>query len=367
VSCLSTVTAFAQPSSDEAGYRQLLTGLGKTLYFFAWPTDTYDHMEFGHIERRPGGADVYVVLYGNSWLEGNLWTEVVTEIRNGSVSDMRFGRYSSKALIKPGSTIQAWGEVLVELNQELKRQQARQNNLSSPAQPSPSENALSAICVKNPTDDAITYALPSEQMSSKTLAPGQVWMYWHEGPGLFTISFNGMKAANFPWTVHMKGVMRSSRPDSCDDRMIYEFVVDGGRISIAPRTWVPGSEAPFIPNLYRASGEGKWVCAAGYKWASSDPNSTDCVPADTGLIGITLNIDPATPYPLITTVSPDGSAALAGVPAGSHLIEVNGSSMVGLDLNAVVAQTRGRTNTMVRIGVQPPGSDRIEYFDLRRQ
>lgn len=366
-SCLCNAPALAQSSSDDTWYWQLVKSVGKTLYFFAWPTDTYDHMEFGHIERKPGGADVYVVLYGHSWLEGDLWTEVVTEIRNGSVADMHFGRYSSKAFIAPGTTIQAWGQALDQINQEIKREKAQQPTAPSSVPQSPLGNALSAVCINNPTQEAITYSLPSEQMSPKTLAPGQMWMYWHDGPALFEVSFNGIKSADLPRTVHIKGALRPSKPDSCDDSMIYEFIVDGTRIGIGPRTWVPGSENSFIPNLYRGESEGKWVCGNGYKWASTDEKDTTCIPADTGLIGITLDVDPAAPYPAITAVRPDGPAGLAGVLAGSHLIQVNGSSIVGLGLDAVVAQIRGPMNTVVRIGVQPPGSDRIQYFDLRRQ
>src|ERR1700733_5778622 len=96
-------TARAQ-SSDEAWYRRAMNSAGKLMYFCAWPTDTYDHMEFGEIQRKPGGADVSVILYGRSWLEGDLWVEVVAEFRNGRMTKMSFGRYSDKALIKPGTT-----------------------------------------------------------------------------------------------------------------------------------------------------------------------------------------------------------------------------------------------------------------------
>ena len=69
--------AFAQSSSDEAWYRSFIHSIGKTLFFCAWPTDTYDHMEFGSIAWKSNGADVSVVLYGDSWLEGKVWTETI--------------------------------------------------------------------------------------------------------------------------------------------------------------------------------------------------------------------------------------------------------------------------------------------------
>lgn len=127
VLCLcSCIPSRAQASQSESGYWQLVRGLGSTLYWAAWPTARYDHMEFEDVEFQPGGADVYVVLYGRGF-EGLLWTEVVTEIRNGEVRKMYFGRYSSDAIFAPGFTLATFSVALDELNKQLQEQQRQRN------------------------------------------------------------------------------------------------------------------------------------------------------------------------------------------------------------------------------------------------
>jgi hypothetical protein len=341
-------------SSDEAWYRRAINSLGKAMYFCAWPTDTYDHMEFGTIDLKPGGADVSVILYGTSWLEGDLWTEAVAEFRNGQMTNLRFGRYSRKALIPPGTVMK---EGLKAVNEELKRQQSQQ----TPQAP------IAVLCLRNPTPDPIAYSLPSEQVSPQTLGPGQTWMFWHGGGGDFTVSFGATKAAGLQKTIRLKGIAQASKPSSCEAGMTYDFVASDQRVGLQPRTWIAGAESPFTPNLIQSPNVGKWVCAEGYKWASQDERDTTCIPDSTGLIGVDLKLEDNDGFPTIVSVRPGTSASRADVPAGSLLVEVNGESVRGLSIDSVVARTRGTVNTYVRIGVLPRGSDRIQYFNLRRE
>jgi len=307
-------------SSDEAWYRRAINSVGKVMYFCAWPTDKYDHMEFGSIDLKPGGADVSVILYGTSWLEGDLWTEAVAEFRNGRMTNLRFARYSSKALIPPGTVMI---EGLKAVNEELKRQQFQQ----TPQPP------VAVLCLSNPTPDPIAYSLPSEQVSAQTLGPGQTWMFWHGGGGDFTVSFGVTKTAGPQNTVRLNGIARASKPSSCEDGMTYDFVASGQRVDLRPRTSIAGAE----------------------------------IPDSTGLIGVNLEIEDGDRFPTIVSVRPGTSASRADVPAGSLLVEVNGESVRGLSIDSVVARTRGTVNTYVRIGVLARGSERIQYFNLRRE
>jgi hypothetical protein len=232
ICCFNWVPASAQSSGDEAWYWQLVRSFGKTLYWAAWPTDKYDHMEFEHVEFKPGGADVYVVLYGDSWLEGRLWTEVVTEIRNGQVTDMHFGRYSSNAIIPPGYTVARLSEALDNMNKQLQDQQRQNTAQPRPVEPSLAPHPVSVICISNSTQYAMIYSIPSENIASGTYRPGDTWMYWHDGSGQFTVTFNDGGSRR---TVRVQGVTRNSKPASCEENMIYDFISDGEHVDIAPR------------------------------------------------------------------------------------------------------------------------------------
>ena len=344
--------ASAQSGTDEAWYKRFINSVGKTLFFCAWPTDTFDHLELNDVELKPNGADVTVRLYGNSWLEGKLWTDVVVEIRGGDVKHLRWGRYN--ALIPPGTTLTKMGEVLDQMNEDYKRQQNTQ--------------PVAVLCLSNRTADSVVYSLPTEGVSSQTLAAGQTWMFWHAGPAGFTVSFSDAKSFGSQKSTFVKGILQGSKPASCDATMIYDFVANDQRIGLTPRTWIPGTEDPFKPHLLRGSEEGKWVCADGYKWASPDDvNDTTCISNDTGLLGVSLQIDPGDSYPKIVGVRAGGPASRASVPVGSYLVEVNGQSMRGLSIDDVVSRTRGQVGTAVRIGIMVPGGDQVQLLNLRRE
>src|ERR1700722_5036310 len=219
-------------SGDEAWYKRFINSIGKMMFFYAWPTDTYDYMEFGNIDWKKSGADVSVVLHGTSWLEGKTWTEVVVEIRNGQVTNMRFGRYGG-ALWAPGTVMD---KAIQALNDEYKRQQALA--APQPAAPAAPSATLAILCLNNPTSGPIVYSLPSEGFAAKALAPGETWMFSHGGPADFTVSFAGMRNSSVRKTVRVRGSMQASKPSSCSANMIYEFVVDDQRVGLAPRTWI---------------------------------------------------------------------------------------------------------------------------------
>lgn len=294
-------------SSDEAWYHRAMNSIGKAMYFCAWPTDKYDHMEFGRITWQPGGADVSVILYGTSWLEGDLWVEAVAEFRNGQMTDLRFGRYSKKALVPPGTVMK---EGLKAINEALKQNQPQ----------------VAVLCLSNPTSDPISYSLSPEDASSQTLRPGQTWMFWHNGATDFTVSFGSTRLGGLQKAVRLKGVVQASKPASCETGMTYDFVGSAERVDLQPR-----------------------------------------VPDSIGLIGVELKIEDGDSYPTIVTTRPGTSAGREYVPAGSLLVEVNGESVRGLSIDSVVARTRGPVNTFVKIGVLPRGSDRIQYFNLKRE
>jgi hypothetical protein len=64
------------------------------------------------------GYDVPIVLYGRSgWDGGQLWLELVIELRNGAISDVRLGR-DNAILARPFSTLAAGVAIAQEIHDQ---------------------------------------------------------------------------------------------------------------------------------------------------------------------------------------------------------------------------------------------------------
>jgi uncharacterized membrane protein len=101
-----------------SGYQQFIDSVAKSLYFLAWPTATYESVEFDDVEFVPSGADVSFRLHGRSGFnDGPLWVDVVIEVRNGQITDLHWGR-NNAILAQPGTTIKALAEELDRINRE---------------------------------------------------------------------------------------------------------------------------------------------------------------------------------------------------------------------------------------------------------
>jgi hypothetical protein len=105
----------AQADDDRSVYREFVDGIGETVFFFAWPTAQYERVSFQGFRDASGGADVLFRVHGRSaFSDGPLWVDVVLELRNGEVRDLRFGNHNA-LLAAPGETMRALGEALQEL------------------------------------------------------------------------------------------------------------------------------------------------------------------------------------------------------------------------------------------------------------
>jgi hypothetical protein len=362
--------AWAQSDSDKAWYERFTDSVAKTVFFYAWPTDTYDSVEFGSVGLQKGGADVTFVIHGTSWLEGKVWTEVVLEIRNGEISNLRWGRYH--ALIPPGTTLTKLGQAVSSLAAEYDKQRAQTAPAppvytppAVPSAPPGNPTALSAMCLENTTSDPVGYSVPSEHSDYQSLSTGQRWMFWHAGSGPFTVLFSG---ANGPATFFAPGQTVGAKPNSCTDAMTYDFIKSGEAIGLQPRTWIVGTAHPFMANVVRASSEGQWTCVSGYKWADADDaQNLTCLSRDTGLVGLDLRIDAGEIYPTVVSVRRNTPAAQVGIQPGSHIVQLDGVSTRGLTIDQVVARTRGAINTTLQIMLIPPAATQTEVFRLTRQ
>jgi hypothetical protein len=121
---ITTGAASAQEDTSSE-YKKLGDAIGKTLYFFAWPTATYERATFGGLGSTPTGVNVVFRLHGRSAFDDSyLWTDVAVQIRNWQIVDLKWGQ-NNAALIPPGATMKALGEALKDLNQEMTRNQRR--------------------------------------------------------------------------------------------------------------------------------------------------------------------------------------------------------------------------------------------------
>lgn len=350
---LSAGLASAQPAGDEAWYRRFANNIGSAAFFFAWPTATYDHMEFGRIDPKSEGADVAVVLYGSGFPEGKIWTEVVLEIRNSDLSDLHFGRYS--ALNPPGSV---FGNLAAAMAAYRNRHQL----------PSPPAQQLSVLCLSNPTSERISYVLaPSAEPQS--IEANKTWMMWHAGGAEFNVSFTAVKGSGTQKTMRIKGGLLQAKPESCEPNITYDFLVDQTRVGLIPETWIPGTEHPFLPNVVRSQSESEWACTDGYKReAPGDPDDQACILKSIGLVGVTLdNAQEGQLFPKIAHVRQGSPASRANLQPGAYLVEINGVSLKGLPMDQIISRIRGPVNTTVRLGVSVPGRGPIQYYVITRE
>jgi uncharacterized membrane protein len=104
-----------------SGFKDFVDSVGKSLYFLAWPTATYEGVDLVGIAPNGDAVDITVHLYGKSaFSDGPLWVDTVVEIRNGQITDLRWGR-NNAILAAPGSTIKAMAEALAQVNADYQR------------------------------------------------------------------------------------------------------------------------------------------------------------------------------------------------------------------------------------------------------
>lgn len=83
-------------------------------------------------------------------------------------------------------------------------------------------------------------------------------------------------------------------------------------------------------------------------------------------IGIYLHQDPTTKKLIVTSPIPGSPAEKAGIKHNDQIIAVNGTNVVGKDVNAVSALIQGKDGTTVNITIQRPGESQTRTFTITR-
>ncbi len=132
LACLIFPVSVQASSTEEQEARSFVQSVAATVYGLAWPTATYESFKFKSLDRVSNGNDIRVKLSGtSSFGGGDLWMEIVLELRNGTLNDVHVANHNA-LLAPPFATSQAIGELVAELAEETFGDQQQPSHLVSP-------------------------------------------------------------------------------------------------------------------------------------------------------------------------------------------------------------------------------------------
>ena len=246
----------------ERWYETSRTALGKALFAAAWPTAEYQGISYqGLTPARGGGVDLTLRVWGHSWLEGQIWTDVIISFRDRTISDLKFGRHSD-VFFPPGTTLNAALQVL--------RDQLR----GSESSPQP---IWATVCIRNSASIAINYEIAwGDRSETRTLPAGSALIY--RAPGgeqSFRVSLDITLGDDryVGRTFAVPATMWRGEATTCEDSFTYRFTTSDGQIGLGAATWKPGSEHPFLAHVYETVKPTVWHCEQGYRWLYPDDNN----------------------------------------------------------------------------------------------
>ena len=361
------MSAFAQRAPDErAWYERFVDGIASLVYGYAWPTATYQRVEIDSITPRPNGADLVFKLHGKSaWAEGDLWLQVIMQVRDGEIVGFNWGERNG--LWPPGLLSKA---LIAALNDMLKP--PKNSSAGAPAPPvRPSASPVAVACFSNPTAQALKYTVRiGDWTDNVTLEPGKTSMTWAATPAQgFVVTFDNSFADGYTETaLRFTAAIRETRQTSCDDSLIFDFQISESRIGIFPRTWIAGFLHPFNGRFVAAAAPQTWTCAAGFRsYPWDDGEGLDCIDKESGVIGVQLARDEPSGFLTMAKVMPASPLALKAIPTGTLVFSIDGTSTEGLDVSAAIDRIKGRIGSSVRLVVLTPGSATPMVLSIVRQ
>jgi hypothetical protein len=150
--------------------------------------------------------------------DGELWTEVILEVRNDEIVGLRWGSHNA-ILAAPGETMTSLGEVVAFLNEEYQGVGGLTFYWLS--------------CVKNDTSTTIEYRFRwgTGSWSYHSLESGQ--HSWHSNlyERVFDVEFDSSFTSGHEAKLYRLETKLSSR-QSCDAATRYTFVTDGRTLDL---------------------------------------------------------------------------------------------------------------------------------------
>lgn len=134
--CLANGAAAAQ-SAPSSTYEEIVNGIGKMMYAFAWPTASYSHVRFGSADLRDGALVLTFRLFGKSALDDSvLWTDATLMVNGRGKVSYAWGA-NNAVVSKPGATARMLAAGLEQLSAEINRYS--QGTYGTPASARPSQ------------------------------------------------------------------------------------------------------------------------------------------------------------------------------------------------------------------------------------
>src|SRR5262245_4315742 len=206
-----------QSAQDRAWYERFVDGIASAVYGFAWPTATYQRVELERISPVAGGADVTFRLHGASaWASGDLWLQVVMQIRDGQVKDFKWGE--NNGFWPPGATS---GAILDALNSAM---QETKTGRATPA----ASSAVAVVCFNNTSKGELNYHVTVGKGSKQpfSLAAGRASMMTVPAPAeTFVVSFDDSFAPGITEkTMAFNAPRLAQTPSTCSDELFLDFL-----------------------------------------------------------------------------------------------------------------------------------------------
>lgn len=208
---------------DVSWYKNFINNIGEALYFSAWPTATYKEVTLEGISRAYDGVNIKVKLHGKSAFdESSLWTEVIVEVRDGEIKDIKWGK-NNAILAQPGETITGFGELLVELNKEYSRNK-QQKSESVP---------YYVVCIINKLNGKVNYQYrwaDEKDWTSSSLDSGASYWYGNKVNQRFYIKFDNSFSGGYQKTEYY--LENKYTRYKCSGGKQYEFYLSDNNIDM---------------------------------------------------------------------------------------------------------------------------------------
>lgn len=364
-------------ASDEEEAKGIVGSLAETVYGFAWPTAEYESVSFKSLDPVVGGHDVVVRLSGKSAFgDGDLWLDLVFEIRNGAFHDMSVRRHNA-ILVPPFTTVKTLAQTLAELIEDGGNLQQPRHSAPGLTTRVPEEKReAAAVCLRNPTKYTInlSYRWGENEWTSASLKPGYFnWFSWkyptkRRVSPQFEVMFDSDMTKGVTNTRRLLSRHVVTIPVSCEAARKYIFVMEANTLGLRSDDWEPGWPHAFYPFVVAGDDETNWRPAPGYRWFDrKDPNNFGVIKNSTGVIGIYLQKGENDRYPLIVKVVPDRPADKAGIRTGMMITKINAASTFEMSLDECVRNIAGPIGTTVDIEVVEKGATQGRIMRIERR